>query len=566
MRVYFEDNTYESLNDSHFISQGGQGSVYGKDGYAYKIYTDIKHAIPESKINELSNIENEDVIKPQYALFNKKGDCIGYAMKQVCSNISLCQLFNHSYKTKHNISNSIILHLIEDIQKKVIQIHEKDILIVDFNEMNFLVDENDYTKCYFIDVDSYQTPSHPAGAIAEHIKDRHTKGFSKLSDWFSFSIIAFRLMTGVHPYKGRHGVYKQLNDRMLANVSAFNKDVKLPAICPSFEVIPDKFRKWLENVLENGERSIPPTISVSNIIVPKYLVSTVSGLGNFKITPQKEFKESILRFYETEKERIYVMPQKTWIDNYEISEKYDNIHQENNITYLARKIDKNKLKIYDYVNKKEILNTIEVDKIFNINNTLCYKKNGAIYKIKINPIGKGIVTTQLLCNVMANSTQIFDNVLIQDLLGQYFVSIFDRNMGHYSIKVPEINKYKLIDAKYENRVLIIKAAKTIEHNEKTMVVTDKFIIVFNKNFDKYSIRKIEDANDEDINFAVIESKNIACHIRKDSIELFSNDINLCSQIKEVKEDDTSSFIATKSLTFLTAINDNKLITITMEKK
>lgn len=565
MKVYFEDNTYENLNDNHFISQGGQGSVYGKDGYAYKIYTNHQNVIPEEKIKELSNIPNEDVIKPECPLFDKNDNCIGYAMKQVNSDISLCKIIPYSYKNKNNISTNTILYLLEDIKEKIIDIHSKNILIVDFNEMNFLIDENNHSKAYFIDVDSYQTPKYPAGAIAEHIRDRHSKNFDRNSDWFSYSIIAFRLLTGLHPYKGRHKEYKKLDERMKANISAFNADVKLPAVCPSFDIIPSKFREWLEAVLENGERSSPPIVVGDVTVNTDYKISSVSGLDNFKTVLIKEFEDKIIRYYETETEKVYVTPNKTWINNVEINETYDFIHQENEKTYLVKNNSGQNFIVYDYINKKQIENTISFDKIFNINNKLCYKKGNSVYKIKVNPIGKGFVTSQLLCNVMENATQVFDNVLIQNLLGNFFVSLFNKNEGHFSIKIPELNKYKIIEAKYENKVLIVRGLiKETAEDGNFVFKTDKLIIVFNRQLDKYVVRKIEDVGDEEVNMAVIETKNIACNIRRDSIELFSNDISKCKQIKEIQETDANKYIASRSINFLTSIEKNKVVKITMK--
>ena len=148
------------------------------------------------------------------------------------------------------------------------------------------------------------------------------------------------------------------------------------------------------------------------------------------------------------------------------------------------------------------------------------------------------------------------------MLGNYFVSVFDNSGGHYSVKIDELKGYTIVDGKYENKVLIIKGVKSEKINNKIIQHNDKFVIIFNKDFNKYSIRKIADVGSEDVNFAVIESKNIACHIREDSIELFSNDIN-SKDIKEIQEKDTSNLIAVKSVNYLTAIDDNKLIRITM---
>lgn len=563
MRVYKKDNTPINLKDSDFIAQGGQGSVYGKDNFAYKIYTDAKESIPEKKIKELNKIKQKDIIKPEFPLFNIKGDCIGYAMKKIDTNISLCQMFNNSFKTKNSISYAIVLNLIEDIKNKVQHVHDQGILIVDFNEMNFLVDSKDYSKAYFIDVDSYKTPNFEAGAIAEHIRDRHTNGFTIESDWFSFSIIAFRLMTGLHPYKGRHKVYKKLEERMLANVSAFNPEVGLPASCPSFDIIPDDFRDWLKNVLEEGKRSIPPMVAGSSIIVPNYKVSKVTGLGNFKITTVKEFKDKISRYLETPKESICSTFFDTWVGNLRIGEPFRYVHEENGKTYLAGTSDGMTIDIYDYQNKTKIKNDIKFRSMFSIDNKVCYKQGGSIYRVKITTVGgKSFVSSQLIGNVMENSTQILENTLVQNMLGNYFVSVFDNSGGHYSVKIDELKGYTIVDGKYENKVLIIKGVKSEKINNKIIQHNDKFVIIFSKDFNKYSVRKIADVGSEDVNFAVIESKNIACHIREDSIELFSNDIN-SKDIKEIQEKDTGNLIAVKSVNYLTAIDDNKLIRITM---
>ena len=45
-----------NLTDNDYLAQGGQGSIYIKNGIVYKIYHDIKNLIPESKITELQDL------------------------------------------------------------------------------------------------------------------------------------------------------------------------------------------------------------------------------------------------------------------------------------------------------------------------------------------------------------------------------------------------------------------------------------------------------------------------------------------------------------------------------
>ncbi len=143
------------------------------------------------------------------------------------------------------------------------------------------------------------------------------------------------------------------------------------------------------------------------------------------------------------------------------------------------------------------------------------------------------------------------------------MSVFDNFGGNRTIKIPELDDYNLVDAKYEDQVLMVKGIKNIVQNGVTQQQADKFIFVIDKHFNNYSTRELTGIGSEEVNFSVIGAKKIACHIREDSIELFSNNIN-ASDIKEIEESDTSQFIATKSSDFLTAIQGDSLVRITMK--
>src|SRR5207248_7337064 len=112
-------------------------------------------------------------------------------------------------------------------QEGVRHVHERGILIVDLNEMNFLLDAS-VEEILFIDVDSYQTPGFPATALMESIRDRHAARFSQATDWFSFGIVSFQMFTGIHPYRGKHPTLTGLDARMERNVSVLNPEVAVP--------------------------------------------------------------------------------------------------------------------------------------------------------------------------------------------------------------------------------------------------------------------------------------------------------------------------------------------------
>src|SRR5271166_5171029 len=141
MNVFVQGVGDVALNNSNFIFQGGEGSIYAKGDSAYKIYTDLNKMIPTAKIGELQAIDDDKVIRPQHILLDKKASPIGYSMRYLKDTSSLCQLFTKAFRDRNKIGNDTILHLVRGMQDTIDHIHSKQILIVDLNEMNFLVNK-----------------------------------------------------------------------------------------------------------------------------------------------------------------------------------------------------------------------------------------------------------------------------------------------------------------------------------------------------------------------------------------------------------------------------------------
>lgn len=293
MQIRFKNDTY-TLTKNDYIGGGGEGSVYRKDKLAFKIYNQGKLIIPQKKIDELSAITNDNVLAPIARIY-KSNTAIGYAMKYIPKTEYLCKLFNRGFRERNKITQKDITTLVKFLQTTLSDIHKCGILVVDFNEMNFLYKKisGEYTPI-FIDVDSYQTQSFPATALMESIRDRHTRGFNEGSDWFSFAVVAFELYIGVHPYKGKHPDYspKDWAQRMIDNVSVFNPKVSLPASCQDLSVIPKSQMEWFKAVFEKKERSVPPLPGVVPHITPDVVV-TVESSAKYNIDTDMICQETI---------------------------------------------------------------------------------------------------------------------------------------------------------------------------------------------------------------------------------------------------------------------------------
>lgn len=495
MKVYLQGSKVAiNLDKKDFIASGGEGEIYGKGDMAYKIYTDPNHMIPIGKIQELSVLDNKNIIKPESIIYDTSNP-IGYTMRLLKDTHVLVSLFTKAFKQRYNLSNDNILHLIHHLQDLISFIHSKDVLVVDLNEMNFLLDKH-FKEVYAIDVNSYQTKHYPATAIMESIRDRHNSKFSDNTDWFSFAVIAFQMLIGIHPYKGSHPDFdnvpkdERLNARMLKNVSAFNQKTAIPKICQDLSIIPSGLKNWLYSVLEKGDRGIPPK-DYDKAVQLQAVIKQVFGNNLFDIQEAYSCSEEILRIYKKvifgrshvyfgKKKLSYPMGAKVGI--YPISGNPVIFWIDDGLK--AMDIDGNELKVPAYGES-----LIECD-------GRVYVQNGTnIIELRLSDIG---ILPKVVGKVMdvLGATKVFDGCIIQNMLGSYYLTIFPISGRSYQIKLSELTGYKIIDAKYENKMLVV-VAKNKNY--------DRFIFKISDDYVKYDLRINTDIVSNDINFTVNEN-------------------------------------------------------------
>ena len=511
-----------NLTKSNFVSRGGEGKIFAKNGVAYKIYDDKKKMIPFSKIQELSRISDPNVIKPENILTNKSGEKIGYSMKYVANTYLLCQIFAKSFRNRHNISNKTVLNLIQKMQSTISHIHSKDILIVDLNEMNFLIDKS-FKEIYFIDVDSYQTHNFPATAIMESIRDWSSPNFNQLTDWFSFGIISFHMFCLIHPFKGKHPSLKGLEERMMANIPVFHKDVRYPKSCLSFDVIPQSYKNWYKAMFHEGKR-LPPPIDIVEAIIIVQPIQTIIGNEQFDIKETFDYKDEIYEYISVDGIRIakvrdgniFVNQKLEFNTNYS----YISISPRSNHIIccgidVSEGLGDGKLRVFNITESKELSCSINAEEIMDYEGRVFIKNKSTISEIDfVETPNNTQVTCVVVANVLEKATKFFHGGVIQNILGSFFISLFPERKNHYQIKMDELNGYQIIEAKYENKVLIIIGSKKGKY--------DKFIFKFNENYSSYSLRKVENISYVGINFTVLDN-GIVVHINEqEEVEVFSN--------------------------------------------
>ena len=519
MQIYIKGKKNKiNLTKNHFVSQGGEGKIFARHGTVYKIYTNPKSMIQYSKMKELSIITNPNVIKPEQIVLSNKQKPIGYTMKHIANTYALCQIFPKAFRDRTGMNTKNVLHLVQKTQSTISDIHKLKILLVDGNEMNFLVDKN-FKDIFFIDVDSYQTQSFPATAIMDSIRDRHNSTFSELTDWFSFGIVTFQMFIGIHPYKGRHPTVKGMDDRMKANIPVFHKDVRLPKVCLPFDTIPQAYKDWYKAIFFEGKRLNPPNDPVQIIAIP-VTIQTILGNEDFEIKEIFEYNSNIIKFTSIDGNRVVITKNNFYLNNKSTANLYTRGSHAAIIPVTDKVIytkidDDNKLNFYNLSDDEDIFANIQAEDIMSYKGRIYIKNQDIISEIKFINMGKHInPVPHHIGNIMENATKLYDGVVIQNVLGSFVVSVFPETETHYQIQCPEFTGYQLIDAKYQDNVLMIIGSKKGKY--------DKFILKFNSKFSSYSFRKVGDITYYGINFTVLDN-GIVIHINEnEEIEIFSN--------------------------------------------
>lgn len=212
-----------TITDKYYKAAGGEASIYVNGGKAFKLYHDPTKTPPAKKMQELSMIFNRQVVVPQDLIFDaSSGDPLGFVADYIDNVEPLLKFFTKTFKIDNNIDPQMIAALVKQMQLITNDIHAAKCLIVDFNELNVLVNlAPTVLTPYFIDVDSYATPSFRASAIMDSVRDRRV---SKLisgnlvytPDIFPTGLVLLYYLFGHMSISTRSGVGIQITSQKIS--------------------------------------------------------------------------------------------------------------------------------------------------------------------------------------------------------------------------------------------------------------------------------------------------------------------------------------------------------------
>ena len=260
------------LKDTDYVTAGGQGKIYRKDGLIYKVYTCPIDSSLEKKLKILSCLKKDNIVAPKDVLYSGSGDPVGYTMNFVDNVSSLALFLTKSFQQRNCITGKHLEGIFLNMSETIKYIHDKKIITVDGNELNYLVSNGDWATTYFLDVDSYSFEGFPPQVIMPTIKDYRRDDYTVETDWYSFAVLMFQMYTGIHPYLGTHPTYnffvdkdgnrqkkENILDRRKNLVSVYDKDVKYPAFV-KLDQVPSNLDDWFRDIFDNGAYPPPPNL------------------------------------------------------------------------------------------------------------------------------------------------------------------------------------------------------------------------------------------------------------------------------------------------------------------
>ncbi len=439
------------LRPGDFVAAGGQGRVFAQGEVAYKLFDDPTHVVPRAKLDELRALQGPHVAAPQDEIENGQGERIGYTMPFFPGGTSWARACTPAFRRRAGLDEKAALGLVTSLAAALTEIHRHGVTVVDLSENNVLVRGG---AVFLIDLDSWQTPGHPATALTSTITcPKATPGrFDAGTDWFAFAVLAATLLLGIHPFKGKHPVVKGLAARMQAGLSVFDAAVRVPAICESPEALPPPWRGWLRAVLQDGERTPPPLGSLPTPGRTRRVVQDT--------TPARTFPEPVRSVLVTEHETFVATETSAfdgrgaWHDGHPIRALGLVGHQ----PYVLLETPEGELRLRVRGCADVPAVSLKIDDVVAMDGRVFARSAARILELDVRVLGsRPVLLAREVTRTLPLATQLFPGVAMQNVLGSWHASLLGYPRGAPQCALPELGSADVIDARFCRERLVVLA-------------------------------------------------------------------------------------------------------------
>lgn len=518
-----------SITDKMYMAAGGEASIYLHGNNAIKIYHDSHKVLPAQKIAELEMIGNPHVMIPNGIVYSADtGKPLGYTAPWIKDAFPLLKFFTRTFKDDKGISTRQIADLVKMLQLITADIHMAKCLVVDFNELNVLVKIGAVLDPFFIDTDSYATPSYKATAIMDSVRDRRVSiqkngqlhyNPDEYSDWFSWAVLSFWLYTNIHPFRGTHPKYKprEKSKQMDDGISVFHNGVRVPPTVNDFSIIPRRHLSWFKAVFVNGERSQPPMPDVSGPIAVPASIVTVKGTNLIDVIQTAAFSEPVLLVAQ----RMGISYTVTRGGIYAGNRRYADYEKGQKVllcsTSDARMVlgtQRGSQMVFSLLPGGERIGTIGSQGAFARNDAIYTVAGGKLIENSFDGMGKKVFHAATETeNISDRTATVYEGCVIQDLLGKKYLTVPYGRGRCRSIYIHELDGFRVVEAKSEGIATVILAERKNRYH--------RFLLIFHNNFSGYNSKETEDVAYDAINFTVFRENLVILLASPAELEIYS---------------------------------------------
>lgn len=302
--VVFLGNERIRLDPSLALGKGGEADVYrlgGKGGSnaprALKIWKEPDHAdfqgdpiaqaaaekriqTHQTKMRQFPQHLPAHVIAPMELALDKQGLIVGYCMPLVGGCEALYRFSTPVFRKSGGIPNSAIIPSLLDLYRTLRELHQRQVVVGDFNDLNVLTDVK-AGNSYIIDADSFQFGQFLCQVFTERFVDpllcdqsltspMLVRPFSTNSDIYAFVVMLFQSLLCVSPFGG---IYKPKDkskrmpegQRPLKRITVFHPEVQYPKPATPFKILPVDLLHFFDEVFAKDKRGEFPVRLIDNL-------------------------------------------------------------------------------------------------------------------------------------------------------------------------------------------------------------------------------------------------------------------------------------------------------------
>lgn len=524
LKVTLDGRGALTLRDSNYVTSGGEGSIYRAGATIVKIYADKNKMVRDGmdqKIKLLALLKHDSIVAPEGMVFDNGTHPIGFYMP-FANGEPMPRVFISDFRARTGFSDKDAIALADRMREVVQFAHGHKALLVDANELNWLVDVADGKPVpKVIDVDSWSVGRWPATVIMPSIRDWHAKDFNDLTDWFAWGVVTFQIFTGIHPYKGKIDGYKpgDLIQRMKDNASVFDGRARLPHSVRDFSCIPGPLLDWFRATFQDGARSAPPSPrdTAKPAVAARVVRATTTASG--ALVYEKIFGGA--------GEGIVV---RTWGSGYALLDTGELIDlSTRKVCAGLESVDGEVVKtsegvlLADFDRIMPALDLLEGHKVHRIPFGIAARRffrsgerlfaitDQDLLELNLRMLGKPTVTAGQRVSIRPYATRWFDGVGIQDALGASFL-ILPTETGLVQPRVKDLDGISVVSAKAGGRFAsFVGLARGGNYR--------KIELTFDKTFSSYSSWE-GGADGPDLNLAILPSGVTASIINDGELTLF----------------------------------------------